>query len=45
MDTVGNKQSKLYKYINFRKGINASKINSQTKWNLLALGLWLEKND
>jgi asparagine synthase (glutamine-hydrolysing) len=45
MDTVGNKQSKLYKYINFRKGIKASKINSQTKWNLLALGLWLEKND
>ena len=45
MDTVGNKRSKVYKYINFRKGIKASRINAQTKWNLLALGLWLEKND
>ena len=45
MCTVGSKKSKIYKYMDFNRCMRASEINPQTKWNLLALTLWLDKND
>lgn len=44
MDFVENRKSNLYKYLDFDTFSKASDINSQTKWNMLALAVWLDEN-
>jgi asparagine synthase (glutamine-hydrolysing) len=44
MDFVENRKSKIYEYLNFETLSKASQINFQTKWNMLALAVWLDKN-
>lgn len=44
MDSVLNRRSKIYDLLSPKIHVDISKLNSQTKWNMLALSLWLDKN-
>jgi len=43
-DIVGDRSSNLYDFLNISRSVNLSNLKPQTKWNLLALALWLQKH-
>jgi asparagine synthase (glutamine-hydrolysing) len=42
---AGNRNNKVYQYLDFDKSIALSRKSPQTKWNIMALALWLDSNE